>query len=323
MTLQIYEKFQKKPFVPRDEPGAFCVHRNLITDNIVGDVFCAKCGQVVNERTEDVNLEYQNSEDYYKMGRGGMTSSLSIHDNGISTFIDRNNYDYVGKKIKHNSINDFNRLRKWHSRTKFRTAERNLARALFILEGAKNKLALPDIVSERAAYIYRKAASENLIRGRSLRNIIGASIYIACRQENVPRSLLDVAKTINVSKGDMARSYRVLVNNMDLKIQAYNPIEFLAKICNNIRVSEKTKRFALDLLKKADKKELFAGRNPLVICAAAAYISCLINGEPKTQEIISEVSGITDVALRNNVSFLCKKLEVDCPVYSQDFQLLN
>jgi transcription initiation factor TFIIB len=322
MTLQIYEKYHKKT-LPRDDPKD-CLHPNLITDSIVGDVFCAKCGQVVSERIEDSRQEYTNSfEDYNNMGRTGLPTSLSLHDKGLSTFIDKKNYDFVGKKIRNNTIYDFNRLRLWDSRTKFRTAERNLSKALFILEGAKNKLALPDPVSERGAYLYRKAASEKLIRGRSIRNIIGASIYIACRQENVPRSLLDIAKTINITKGELARAYRVIVNNLDLKIPAYNPIEFLAKICNNIRVSEKTKRYALSLLKQAEEKELFAGRNPMVICTAAAYLACLKNGEPKSQEMMSEVSGITDVALRNNVSFLIRQLKVDCSVFSQDFRMPN
>lgn len=60
-------------------------------------------------------------------------------------------------------------------------------------------------MTERAAYIYRKALERNLVRGRSITAILAASLYAARRDREVPRTLKDVAAASNVKKKDIAK----------------------------------------------------------------------------------------------------------------------
>ncbi|MGE5599877.1 MAG: hypothetical protein ACM3UQ_00005, partial [Clostridiales bacterium] len=65
---------------------------------------------------------------------------------------------------------------------------------------------------------------------------------------------------------------------------------------------------ALDMLSRITKKEIHIGRNPLGIASSVLYLSCIANGEKKTQESIAKASGITSVTIRNTIPSLRKEL---------------
>ena len=67
------------------------------------------------------------------------------------------------------------------------------------LDVLSDKLALPDAVVEKTAYIYRKVQRRGLVRGRSINALLAASAYIACREVEIPRTLRDIARLVTSS----------------------------------------------------------------------------------------------------------------------------
>jgi transcription initiation factor TFIIIB Brf1 subunit/transcription initiation factor TFIIB len=63
------------------------------------------------------------------------------------------------------------------------------------------KLNLPRNVIETSSMIYRRAIQKQLIRGRTIQSVAVASIYMACRQCNVIRTLEDVARRQHHEEG--------------------------------------------------------------------------------------------------------------------------
>ncbi len=53
-------------------------------------------------------------------------------------------------------------------------------------------------------------------------------------------------------------------------------------------VNEKTKRIAMDIMDNVTKREISAGKDPMVMAATVLYISCLNAVEEKTQKEIPE-----------------------------------
>jgi transcription initiation factor TFIIB len=82
-------------------------------------------------------------------------------------------------------------------------------------------------------------------------------------------------------------------------------VSYVAKIASVAKLSEKTKRYAVNILKKAEQKQLLAGKDPTGMAAAALYLASLKTGEHITQKDISLYSEITDVTVRNR----CKTLK--------------
>src|ERR687886_703611 len=154
-------------------------------------------------------------------------------------------------------------------------------------------------VIEKAAYVYRKALEKGLVRGRSISALVAAALYAACRDTETPRTLKDIANASNIKKKDVARCYRLLIRELDLKMPVVDPVKCVARIASKAGLSEKTKRKALEILKKAEEGKISAGKDPMGLAAAALYVACVMNGENKTQKDVAEAAGVTEVTIRN------------------------
>jgi transcription initiation factor TFIIB len=201
------------------------------------------------------------------------------------------------------------RLRTWDSRSQNDAIDRNFKQAFNELYRLKDKLSLSDSVVEKAAYIYRKALEKKLVRGRTIHGMMGSALYAACREAGTPRTLKDIAETTNIKRKDIARCYRLLIRELSLKMPVVDSVQNVARIASKIGLSEKTKRYAIEILRKAEENKISAGKNPMGLAAAALYLSCLKNGEDKTQGDVAEAANITEVTIRNRYKGLKELLK--------------
>ncbi len=287
---------------------ARCGKNSMLTDNATGERFCEKCGYVVSEKTEDSGPEWRSFSN--KGGadptRTGAPTSLAMHDRGLATIISPINKDSSGKPLSSSMKSTIERLRTWDSRSQVHEpVDRNFRQAFSELSRLKDKLAISNAVFEKAAYIYRKALEKSLVRGRSISALIAAALYAACRDTETPRTLSDVGNASNIKRKDIARCYRLLHRELDLKMPVVNPIQCLARISSRLVVTEKAKRYAAKLLKINQENKESAGKDPMGLAAAALYLSCVKNGEILTQRDVAEAAYVTEVTIRNR----CKGLK--------------
>ncbi|MFB3096875.1 MAG: transcription initiation factor IIB family protein [Nitrosopumilaceae archaeon] len=303
------KKFFKDNNVKCDEDS--CNSQPTITDTERGEMFCGGCGLVLTEKIEDENPEHTSytREEYLTQTRTGPATSLTMHDRGLSTVIGQNK-DSSGHALSGRAKAAFYRLRTWDQRTKSRSKNRNLSQAFILLNGIKTKLGIPEMVVENTAYLYRKAASMNLARGRSIAPLISAALYAACRETNTPRTLDDISDAGNVSRKSLSRTYRTLVRRLDLNLNQYDTAGFVTRIANILEVKEKTKRDALDILQKSQEKEISAGKNPVAQATASLYLASLLNGETLSQTAFSKASGVSSVTIRNRVTSIKEILKL-------------
>lgn len=289
-----------------------CSKGPLITDNTAGEVLCGSCGLVLIEKVEDTGPESRihDMEEYMTRSRTGRGVSLAMYDMGLPTVISSEGKDASGNFLSSYTKYTFNRLRLWDKRSKSRSTDRNLKIAFITLDALKTKLAIPDMVIEKTAYIYRKALSMKISRGRSITGLTCAALYAACRQTDTPRTLHDIAQAGNINKKNLSRSYRDLIKILDLKVKPFDSSEFITRISSEVGISEKTQRDALNIISQATEKEISAGKNPMGLAAAALHISCVLNEERKKQADIAKASGITAVTIRNRSMALRKDLGI-------------
>ena len=279
-----------------------CGKNSLLTDEVTGEQFCSKCGFVITEKTQESGPEWRS---FQKDGgadptRTGAPSSLLMHDMGLSTVINPLNKDASGKPLSTSMKSTIERLRTWDNRSQVHEpVDRNLRQALGELTRLKDKIAISANVLEKAAYIYRKALEKKLVRGRSISAMIAASLYAACRDTETPRTLKDVADAANVKRKDIARCYRLLHYELELKMPVVDSIQCIARISSKLKITEKTKRYAVKVLKEAQEREESAGKDPMGLAASALYLSCVYNGASVTQRDIAEAAGVTEVTIRN------------------------
>ena len=289
-----------------------CGNKKIVTDQNTGELFCGKCGIVITDKIVDASAEWRSfsNEGGTDPTRTGAPTSLTMHDRGLSTIIGTVNKDASGKPLSTSMKSTIERLRTWDSRSQTNSsADRNLRQALNEMNKLKDKLSLSDTVIQKSAYIYRKALEKKLVRGRSIQGLVAACLYAACRNTETPRTLQDISNGMNVRKKDIARCYRLIFRELELKMPVVDPIKGVSRIASIAELGEKTKRKAIEILNQAKDSGLVAGKDPMGIAAASLYLACISTGEIKSQKEISLASGITEVTIRNRCAGLRKMLK--------------
>ncbi len=289
-----------------------CGVKIILTDQNTGELFCGKCGLVISDKIIDMSAEWRSfsNEGGTDPTRTGAPTSLTMHDRGLSTVIGAINKDASGKPLSTSMKSSIERLRTWDSRSQTQSSsDKNLRQALNEMSKLKDKLALTDAVIEKASYIYRKSLERKLVRGRSIQGLVAACLYAACRNTETPRTIQDISNGMNIRKKDIARCYRLVFRELELKMPVVDPVKGVSRIASIAKLNEKTKRKAIQILNQAKDTGLTAGKDPRGIAAAALYLACISTGEIKSQKEISIASGITEVTIRNRCAGLRKMLE--------------
>ncbi|MDW0122337.1 MAG: TFIIB-type zinc ribbon-containing protein [Nitrososphaeraceae archaeon] len=283
-----------------------CKNGRPIADPESGELVCSDCGLVFSEKAHENRAEWRNFEsESNDRARTGSPLSLAQHDMGLNTVIGKNNKDSRGQNIDPSMHSTMQRLRIYNFRSQAHTStDRNLMRAFGELGRQRDKLGLSDAMIDKTAYIYRKALGKGLVRGRSTSAILAAAIYIACREMGAVRSLKDIGEITDVKRKVISRSDRILFQEHEMIMPVTDPMKCIAKIANKAKLSEKSKRMAIDVMKDLVNTEASAGKGPMSLAATILYLSCLRNDEAVSQKYIAEAAGVTEVTIRNRIKDL-------------------
>ena len=286
-----------------------CKTYPVITDSERGEIVCGGCGLIL---VQNISNTYESNgytlEGFMKLARTGPATSLTMYDKGLSTIIGTNK-DFSGNTLSSKTKYEFNRLRTWDQRSKSKNIA-TLSKAFTLLHGMKTKLGIPDNVVENAAYIYRKIVSAKLTRGRTMVSLISASLYAACRENGIPRTLDDIASAGNIERRILSRDLRTIIRNLGLNLKQYDTASFISKISNNMNLKESIKRDAFEILRRCEKEQITAGKHPVAQAAASLYISCIMNGKNISQKKFSIESGVSNVTIRNRSVLIKKTLKL-------------
>ena len=283
-----------------------CKSGRPIADPESGELVCNDCGLVFSEKASENRAEWRNfGSENNDRARTGSPASLAKHDMGLNTVIGNNNKDSRGQNIDASMHSTMKRLRTYDFRSQAHTStDRNLMRAFGELGRQRDKLGMSDAMIDKTAYIYRKALGKGLVRGRSTSAILAAAIYISCREMGAVRSLKDIGEITDVKRKVISRSYRILIQQLEMIMPVIDPIKCIAKIANKAKLSEKSKRMAIDIMKDLVNTEASAGKGPMSLAATILYLSCLRNDEAVSQKYIAEAAGVTEVTIRNRIKDL-------------------
>jgi len=289
-----------------------CGNEMLVTDPRTGEVTCTVCGYVIQEKDVDMGPEWRNiDEEEESRSRAGAPLSIMYRDHGLSTVIDKIGEDATGKKLPKEAREKMLRLKKLDATSQVNSSEtRNLQQAVNILQVYVDKLHLSPAVSERAMLIYRKALKAGLVRGRSIKSIMAAATYAACRQMGTPRDLREFERAyLAVKRKTIAQGYRLLLKHLGLKVPVADPSIYLNKIASKVGLDQKTVQEALRILAEAVARGATVGKDPVGIAAAALYMACQETTQNLTQKDIARAAGVTEVTVRNRFKGLKDILE--------------
>ena len=250
-------------------------------------------------------------DNFMENTRTGPATTLAMHDRGLYTMMGKLNHDAAGKSFSNEMQQTVRRMRMWDSRSKTRTSsEQSLRIALGEMGKLKEKMGLSDAVVERASFLYRKSSDADLIRGRSVKSIVGACMYAACRDMDTHRTIIEISKHLQERRKLVARSYRTLFRELRLSVPMADPIKSIIKFANNLKIPESAKREAVSIFGILSENDVVAGKNPDAVSAAAVYMACIRTNVNMSQQVVSKVSRISTVTIRNRVSEFSKYVKL-------------
>ncbi len=287
---------------------------SLIDDVQNGEIICSGCGVVVADQMADYGPESKGSslEEKMKLARATGQTTYSQHDLGITTEISMSTRDFSGKSINTEIANQMHNLRKWQQRVRVSSPrERRLANVLTKIGEACNGLSLPKNILETASMIYRNLDDKMDVKGKSVASISAATIYMACKQCDVVRSLDEICqglcaqKDVKAKAKLAARYYRTMVMEMG----SFNaPIvtidKYISKIANLTKTDVRVERLALEIAEKTKNNSIADGKAPNGIAAAYLYVASVLLGQSVLQRDVSSIAGVTEVTIRNR----CKEI---------------
>jgi len=286
-----------------------CTGVNLSWNREKGEITCRECGLVVEDKMVDFTQEWRefDSTEAASKRRTGAPMTYTQFDQGLGTEVGQRSDIF---RLSGKSKNKFMRLRKWQSRIST-AIERNLKLALAELKRVSSYLKLPRSVEEESARIYTMAVQRGLVRGRSMESVVAGALYAACRRHEVPRTLDELSEASGIEKKEIGRTYRFMTRELGITILPSNPSDYIARFSSALKLSAESQSRSIEILEKAQKKELTSGRGPTGIAAAALYVAALIHGEKRTQREVADIAGITEVTIRNRYKELLAKLDLD------------
>lgn len=274
----------------------------LARDPQHAEVLCQSCGLVVAEKGIDYGPDWRafDAATNDRKAHTGAPMTESLHDYGLSTMVGRGSRDAMGKSIPNSKRLQLARMRRLHQRTTFGTgAERNLARAITEIHRVASALDVPRAVAERGIRIYRHAAAESMIQGRSIEGIAAAALFAACRLAGVPRDPEHFTRASGVDKRTLLRLHRLLVREFKLQEPQPTAHDYLARFASKLKITHVAESRAREILREADERGLTSGRSPAGVSAAVLYLGSRAAGEPRTQKEVAEAAGVTEVTVRN------------------------
>nr|GEV40102.1 transcription initiation factor IIB-2 [Tanacetum cinerariifolium] len=192
---------------------AYCLdckrNTEVVLDHSAGDTICSECGLVLESHSIDETSEWRTfaneSGDNDHVRMGGPTNVL-VNDGGLSTIINKPN-DVISDFISSSSARQPN-------------SNRSLILAFKMIATMCDRLGIVATIKDRANDIFKKVEDQKMSgRGRKQDATLAACLYIACRQEDKPRTVKEICSATNgATKKEIGRAKEYIVKQLELEM---------------------------------------------------------------------------------------------------------
>jgi len=98
------------------------------------------------------------------------------------------------------------------------------------------------------------------LKGRSNEAICSACLYIACRQEGVPRTFKEIVAVSVVSKKEIGRCFKLILKAHDTNVDIIQTGDFMHRFCATLGLSRDVQKAATHIAKKSVDLDIVPGK---------------------------------------------------------------
>ncbi|KAI5639642.1 transcription factor TFIIB repeat domain-containing protein [Phthorimaea operculella] len=239
----------------------------LIEDYRAGDMICSECGLVVGDRVIDVGSEWRtfsNEKSGVDPSRVGGPENPLLSGGDLSTIIGPGRGDA--------SFDSFG-VSKYQNRRNISSTDRALINAFREINTMADRINLPKTIVDRANNLFKQVHDGKNLKGRANDAIASACLYIACRQEGVPRTFKEICAVSKISKKEIGRCFKLILKALETSVDLITTADFMSRFCSNLGLPNSVQRAATHIARKAGELDIVSGRSPISVAAAAIYMA--------------------------------------------------
>ncbi|XP_067662635.1 transcription initiation factor IIB-like [Haliotis asinina] len=275
----------------------------LIEDYHAGDMICQECGLVVGDRVIDVGSEWRtfsNDKNTKDASRVGAAENSLLDGGDLSTMIaavpggGKDMVDEFGKPM-------------YRNRRTMNSSDRALLNAFREINQMADRLNLPKMIADRGNTLFKQVHEGKSLKGRSNDAIASACMYIACRQEGVPRTFKEICAVSKISKKEIGRVFKLILKTLETNVELITTGDFMSRFCSNLQLPSSVQKGATYIARKAVDMDLVPGRSPISVAAAAIYMASQASSDKKSQKEIGDIAGVAEVTIRQSYKLMYPK----------------
>jgi transcription initiation factor TFIIB len=186
---------------------------------------------------------------------------------------------------------------KWQSRL-ISTTDRNLLQAFDRITTLSDVLNVPETIKDKAKEIYAQFEEK---RPKSMRYktdaIVAAIIYMACKEEDYPRTFKELSRQTDIIEKEIRKYYRVVSKLLERQEKRTSPSELVNRFCSKLGLPWPVITKAQYVADQA--MQFVEGKSPSSIAAASILFVCKLENEKRYEKDIADAASISPTTIRN------------------------
>lgn len=162
---------------------------------------------------------------------------------------------------------------RYQNRKTMSSSDRALINAFREISAMADRINLPRTIVDRANNLFKQVHDGRNLKGRSNDAIASACLYIACRQEGVPRTFKEICAVSKISKREIGRCFKLILKALETSVDLITTGDFMSRFCSNLGLPNMVQRAATHIARKAVELDIVPGRSPISVAAAAIYMA--------------------------------------------------
>lgn len=264
-----------------------CQHSIIVEE---GQNVCTMCGgmfnQVIDEGAEWRNYEDSKGEDQC---RTGFVTSELLPESSYGSII-----SYKGATSP--NMKALQRLSCWSLSS---NSQRSWMSIFDSINLSCTHAGLPKSIIMDACGLYKHLEDAQKVRGESRRALMGAAIFVSCRNNGVPRSHEEVSKLMTVSIRALCKAITQFSATDNTVLQTQ--IGIAERLCATLGLNDDQRSRIMDMLYEISTKseDDFEHTPKTIVAGVVAYVMGL---KTKTQmKSVSEASGVSALSIHKIV----------------------
>jgi len=266
-----------------------CEHSFVVDD---GEYVCETCGNI-GDRFIDEGAEWRNYDDgKEEKGRTGFTTSDLLPESSYGSVI-----SFRGISSTNTNMKSLQRLSTWSLSS---NSERSWMGIFDNIQTTCSINSLPKSIIIDACGLYKAMDDAQKVRGETRRALMGAAVYVACRQNGASRTYEEIADLFRVSIRSLCKAVSrfSVTENSVLQTQ----MGIAERLCATLSLNDKQRDQIFQLLHDISTKseDDFEHTPKTIVAGVVAYV---MGFRSKAQmKSVSDASGVSSLSIHKLVS---------------------